>query len=515
MERTRYLRVTLPPLAACLLMAGGLAAAQADSLAFPKDAFTEETMTVRTSRGERTVVYRSYRHIPYVAKAIDKDYQSLDVRVPVRVDGVAVDASKAPILVANSVGGYMSASNAAGARGGGMRGRGPGVPPPGAGPGPPGARGTGGAPPGAATVSRNTDLALAAGYVVVLPGARGRDNQAADGTFYGKAPAAIVDLKAAVRYLRHNAGVIPGNTDWIVSTGVSAGGALSALLGASGDSPLYAPYLKEIGAADASDRIFASAAFCPIADLEHADMAYEWMFGTAPRGGALVDQNLSKQLRAAFAGYQASLQLQGKNGFGPLTADNYDRYLLQTYLFPAATRYLNGLSEDRRKEYLDNNPWITWSGGAARFTFSDFLAHIGRMKGLPAFDDFDARQPEPNLFGNRTTGSRHFTEFSLRHATGDPNARLDGDIPALLNLMNPMYFILRNHPGMAGHWWIRLGTSDAHTSFTVAANLAASLENRGKNVSALMYWDAGHGADLDAEDFIAWIAKTTGFAGRR
>ncbi len=515
MKRKRYLKAAQLPLAVWLVAGGGLVAAQPDPLAFPKDTFTEEAMTVRTSRGERTVVYRSYRHIPYVAKPIDKDYQSLDVRVPVRVDGVAVDASKAPILFANSVGGYMSASNAAGPRGGGTAGRAMGGPPPGAGPGPAGARGMVGPPGGAGNVSRNTDLALASGFVVVLPGARGRDNKAADGTFYGKAPAAIVDLKAAIRYLRHNAGVIPGNTDWIVSTGVSAGGALSALLGVSGDSPLYAPYLKEIGAAEASDRIFASAAFCPIADLEHADMAYEWMFGTVPRGGALVDQNLSKQLRAAFAGYQASLKLQGKNGFGPLTADNYDRYLLQTYLFPAATRYLNGLSEDRRKAYLDNNPWITWSGGAARFSFSDFLSHIGRMKGLPAFDDFDARQPEPNLFGNRTTDSRHFTEFSLRHATGDPNARLDGDIPALVNLMNPMYFILRDHPRMAEHWWIRLGTSDAHTSFTVAANLVASLENRGKNVSALMYWDAGHGADLDAEDFVAWIAKTTGFASRR
>ena len=82
----------------------------------------------------------------------------------------------------------------------------------------------------------NADLALAAGYVVVSPGCRGRDNKAADGTWYGKAPAAIVDLKAAVRYIRHNQGVIPGNVNRIFSTGVSAGGALSALLGSSGNS---------------------------------------------------------------------------------------------------------------------------------------------------------------------------------------------------------------------------------------------------------------------------------------
>jgi hypothetical protein len=37
----------------------------------------------------------------------------------------------------------------------------------------------------------------------------------------------------------------------------------------------------------------------------------------------------------------------------------------------------------------------------------------------------------------------------------------------------------------------------------------------GCDVNALLYWDAGHGADQDAEDFIAWIAKITRFTGRR
>ena len=499
-----------------------------ESLPFPKDKFTLETMTVRTSRGEKKVTYRSYRHIPYVANPVDKDYQSLDVKVPVAVDEVAVSAANAPILFVIGVGGYMSASNAG--RGGMGRGMGepPGGmmgPPPGGGiGGPPGgmmgpppeggpAGGPGmGGPGGNSRLSRNSDLALAAGYVVVLPGCRGRDNRAADGAYYGKAPAAIVDLKAAVRYLRYNAGIIPGNVDRIVSTGVSAGGALSALLGASGNSLLYDAYLKEIGAADAQDAIFASADFCPIADLEHADMAYEWMWGSVPARSGLQDQELSKQLKEAFAAYQGSLNLQGKNGFGMLTADNYDRYLLQTYLFPSATKYLNGLTDEKRKEYLDTNQWITWSGNQATFSFADYLAHVGRMKSLPAFDDFNLRQPEPNEFGNKTVDSRHFTNFSLRHATGNPNAQIDSDLPTLLNLMNPMYFLGQNNPGMAAHWWIRLGTSDAHTSLTVAANLAASLENRKKDVSAWMYWDAGHGADEDAEDFVAWIGKITGYA---
>jgi hypothetical protein len=234
------------------------------------------------------------------------------------------------------------------------------------------------------------------------------------------------------------------------------------------------------------------------------------MWSAAPDGAAPLDRELSKQLREAFAAYQASLKLQGKNGFGALAEDNYAKYLLQTYLFPSANKYLRASTENRRKEYLANNKWIAWGDNGATFTFPDYLAHVGRMKGLPAFDDFNLQQPEASEFGNTTADSRHFTNFSLRHATGNPNAKIDDDLQTAVNLMNPMYFIGWNNSGMAGHWWIRLGTSDAHTSLTVAGNLAASLENRNKDVSALMYWDAGHGADEDAEDFIAWAGKITG-----
>lgn len=488
-------------------------------LLFPKAKFTLRTVTVRTSKGQKKVAYRLYQHIPYVARPIDKDYQSLDVEVPIQVDGVVVDASKAPILLNIGVGGYMSVNNMRGGRGGppgmgpgepggpgGPPDMGPGGPPPGMGPGWPGG------PPGAnSKVSGKTDLCLAAGYVVVSPGCRGRDNKAGDGTYFGKAPAAIVDLKAAVRYIRNNAGVMPGNSNWIVSTGVSAGGALSALLGASGDSHAYDGYLKEIGAADASDAIFASADFCPITDLQHADAAYEWMFGAVPVGSGLVDQGFSQTLKDQFASYQASLALQGRADFGTITADNYGRYLLQDYLCPSANVYLASLSPAKRREYLQENSWIKWSGNAATFEFSDYLAHIGRMKGLPAFDDFEMRKPETIEFGNRTTNARHFTDFSLQRSTGNPNAKIGEDLQSMVDLMNPMYFIVKGNLGCAKHWWIRHGSSDRDTSLPIVVNLATSLENQKKDVNVRLYWDAGHGTDLDPEDFVAWVAKITGY----
>ena len=116
-----------------------------------------------------------------------------------------------------------------------------------------------------------------------------------------------------------------------------------------------------------------------------------------PTKSGLVDQELSKQLKAIYAGYQTSLNLQGKNGFGTITAENYDKYLLQYYLIPSANKYLRSLTDEKRKEYLESNKWITWTDKGAAFEFADYVTHVGRMKGLPAFDDFDMRQPEPDF----------------------------------------------------------------------------------------------------------------------
>nr|WP_253267867.1 subtype B tannase [Streptomyces asoensis] len=498
----------------------------AGSLAFDPDGYTKLTTTVTDTAGdEHSVTYHFWKAITYVAKPVDATYQSLNVSVPVEIDGTAVDASNAPILFANSVGGYMPSSVAdatgvgAGGMGGGMGGGAGGGAPSGApsasasaSASAPGANGNTNATGGA--LSSNQLLALAAGYVVVEPGARGRTLKNSAGEYYGVAPAAIVDLKAAVRYVRANKGVIPGDTDRIVSAGTSAGGALSSLLGASGDSPLYDKYLEELGAADASDAIFATGAWCPITDLEHADGSYEWNWGTnALSTGTQVDQTVSKALRSQFAEYQAGLKLRGLGGFGALNARNYDEYLVEQYLEPSATTYLAALSDTARETYLAANTFITWKNGKATFTWADFLTHVGaRKKNTPAFDAFDLSAGENNEFGKGTVLSRHFTAYSLKNdTTGLTAKRLDSDIPEMLRLMNPMYFLAdKPNAGRSKHWWIRLGTKDSDTSLTVSANIAAAANGLGDDVNHLYYWDQGHGANTDPGDFIAWIAKVTG-----
>ncbi|MEV6617590.1 subtype B tannase [Streptomyces sp. NPDC051051] len=455
------------------------------ALVFDPAAHTEQTIAVRDTTGTvHSVTYRFFKVASYVARPVNAAYQSLNVSVPVSVDGSPVDATDAPILLANSVGGYMPSSVAAN---------------------------TGIIASGMGGGTSRQALALAAGYVVVEPGARGRTLVDADGVYYGTAPAAIVDLKAAVRYLKANKGRVPGDVERIVSSGVSAGGALSALLGASGDSPLYEPYLAEIGAADASDAIFASGDWCPITDLEHADAAYEWNWGGSPlASGALVDQTLSRELTARYADYLPTLGLRTE-GHGTLTARNLDDHLVEKYLQPSATRFLAALTDDARADYLAAHPFLTWSGGRARFTWADFLTHVGpRKKNAPSFDAFGLTTPENNLYGTGTTGARHFTLFSLRHEQG-AGARLAPDIPAKLRLMNPMHHLVDQvNPHRAKHWWIRVGTKDSDTSLSVVANLATRLENLGDDVDARYYWDGGHGADQDPGEFIGWIAQVTG-----
>ena len=520
-ERRDVLRLGLAGLALSVpvLSGCGRSPTGGHTLRFDSEAFEELTDTIATAGGDRAVTYRFYRAIPYVAKPVDVACQSLNISVPVAIDAVPVDASRAPILFANSVGGYMpsSTAKATGVGAGGMTGM----------TGMPGMGGMPGDPPpdamaqvgsgGNAMISRagrmvsNARLALAAGYVVVEPGARGRTLRNDEGVYYGVAPAAIVDLKAAVRYLRANRRNVPGNMDRIVSSGTSAGGALSALLGASADDALYDDALAAVGAADASDAVFAAAAWCPITDLGHADMAYEWNWGENPLAtGGLVNPLESAQLAGAFAGYQASLGLHGE-GVGALTAETLGPYLVESYLQPAADRYLASLPAAERATYLSTHSFIRYVDRRSGFSWADFRAHVGaRRKSLPAFDAFDLSAPENNLFGLGKTKARHFTTYSLRKASGDPTAVLDADLPRTLEQMNPMPFLLEGNRARAKHWWLRVGTRDTDTSLSVLANLAAVAAARGDDVDAAMYWDAGHGANEDADAFIAWIDRIAG-----
>ncbi len=194
---------------------------------------------------------------------------------------------------------------------------------------------------------------LQAGFIYVYAGTRGRENGYDAGgklLFSGGAPWGVTDLKAAVRYVRYNKNLLPGNTGSVFVFGHSGGGAQSSIMGASGDSKLYFPYLESIGAAmyDAqgqyiSDAVSGVMAWCPITSLDYADAAYEWNMGqfaaTGTRANTTWTSALSKDLAAAYAAYINKLGIRDENGNvlileqsenGIYTAGSYYDYVVST-----------------------------------------------------------------------------------------------------------------------------------------------------------------------------------------
>ncbi len=164
---------------------------------------------------------------------------------------------------------------------------------------------------------------MEAGFVYVAAGMRGKDSQSDNYT--GNAPWGVTDLKAAVRFLRYNAADLPGAHDRIFVFGHSGGGAQSTVMGSSGDSALYTPYLEAIGAAmidadgnELSDAIAGVMAWCPITSLDQANAAYEWNMGQFATSGTRADgtwtKAYSRDLAGAFATYVNELGLTSADG---------------------------------------------------------------------------------------------------------------------------------------------------------------------------------------------------------
>ncbi|MDQ5898034.1 MAG: hypothetical protein QG612_2120 [Pseudomonadota bacterium] len=458
--------------------------------------------------GDRTVVVRAWEGLAYVSRPVEPQWQVMNLYIPeAYFQGERIgrhDARTAPIFLPNSIGGYMPA------RPGTPEGRFGPPPAPGQTP-----------PPSAIAV------ALTRGLVVASPGARGRTLQAADGTWTGKAPAAIVDLKAAVRFLRHHDAAMPGDSARIISNGTSAGGAMSALLGASGNSADHEDELRALGAAPARDDIFAVSAYCPITDLEHADAAYEWQFGHAHDyrriemsmldyrvqrrevAGTLTAEQiaLAQALRASFPAYLNTLGLRDAAG-RPLQLDASGRgsFLdqVRALVMASAQQALDAGAD------LSSRGWLRIAAG--RVIDMDFDAYVlaaTRMKLPPAFDGVALDTGENQLFGSRTVDKRHFTAFSAQHSRMAGASRAD---ERTVRMMNPMHYIGQSAATVAPHWRIRHGTMDRDTSLAVPVMLGTLLAQNGIDVDLALPWDRPHSGDYDLDELFAWIDRVTASA---
>jgi hypothetical protein len=466
----------------------------AGSLEF--DAKNYKNKTIKA--GNLTVTVRAYEGIVYVKNPVDAKHQSINIYVP---ESISYWDSTTPIFFPNGVGGYNPAL-----------------------PQTPGLKLDHHGPPPHKPLKPETPntvvVALSKGYIVASAGARGKTMD------YGRAPAGIIDLKAAVRYLRYNDDTMPGDAKKIISNGTSAGGAMSSLLGATGNNEDYEPYLKEVGAADAPDDIFAASCYCPITNLDNSDTAYEWLFHVDPVWHWFLgpkplteDQlKLSKKLRTMFPAYVNSLGLRtqkgaslglSKNGEG-----NFKEYV-KSYVIGSAQKAM-----DAGKDFSGSKfGWMTIKNGKVMdIDLDGYAKFVTRMKPVPAFDAVNLSPPpdhpdapggtwENILFGTgKDVKSKHFTKFSTENSVRkDPMAD-----PKIIKMMSPMYYIGAKGSTTTKHWRIRHGAADRDTSIAIPIILTTKLRNAGYTVDFALPWGVPHSGDYDLDELFAWIKGVTG-----
>lgn len=477
-----------------------------DKLVFNPAGAVQAVLTMPSGENVR---YTAYENIFYVTNIEDSIYQTLNIYVPETLNR----GDSTPVFLRTYIGGYMAATAKS------------------------------------PSASDATGRALKEGYVVCIPGSRGANSTIThDGKkiYTGIAPNGLLDLKAAIRYLRYNDDIIPGSAKRIIIDGTSAGGAMSALVGATGDRPEYDEYLLKMGAAQTSDKVFASVCYCPITDLNHADMEYEWLYGCTNTGVRHLDPDqitISDELSAECPAYINSLSLRDDSG-NLITADNYNDYL-KTFLIASAHKALEEGCEipdtigiiryaekpnfgDRQARRGDGDgrgaPSFGPAGMRPRFNnntdyvtdidlekYLSYVASVTPLKTPPAFDQYgvliDTPTPENNVFGNSNGEPANFTDFSLRHRLHDNRATLDKDMVHRVFIMNPMNFISENSTSVAPHWFIRHGAKDRDTSFLVPVNLATKLKNSGYDVNFFLPWNRPHSGDYNLDDLFGWIDR--------
>ena len=463
-----------------------------------------ESMTGTVDNKE--IKYRAFEYIPYVSNPIDIDQQYINIYIPEEyfnngtVNGY--NTQTAPIFMPNNVGGYMPSQPMT---------------------------------PKVENNKPNSALyALSRGYVVASPATRGRTNKASDGNFIGKAPAVIVDLQAATAYLHANDATMPGNAKRIITNGTSAGGAVSLLQGATGNTSDYQPYLQALGAATASTDVYASSAYAPITNLDAADMAYEWSYngitsfnkvtmgqGELPQanvGGAPAPMQRSVQrvnltnddvaysdlLKSHFPDYVNNLQLRDRTGVilkldkkGNGTFKQY----VKSFIIDAANKAKSNGADLSRYSFLilDKN-----TGLVKDIDWDAYNSFTSRSKAPGAFDSRSNDSGENSLFGTSTSDTNHFTITAALHDT-TTNNDVYVENAKIVTMMNPMNYLGSPSATNAKYYRIRYGTADSNTSVAIPLIVGTRAQNLGYSVDMATPFGVDHAGDYDLQDLFNWM----------
>ena len=290
---------------------------------------------------------------------------------------------------------------------------------------------------------------LEKGIIYLYAGCRGRYE---DSTSYiAGAPWPITDLKSAIRYVRYNKKLIPGNKDSIYTFGMSGGGAQSCLMGVTGNSALFTKYIEENGAAmkdsegnELKDNVKGSQCWCPITNLDTADAAYEWNMGQYFTTGTRASDNftklLSEDLADEYVKYVNNIKLKDPQG-NELTLTSRNEGTYYNYLKSVIEESLNNFFQDITFPYTpDERPhpphnteltvtyqtiqeyiaaknldyeWLYYDESTKKASIKsvgDFVKHCkNARKNVGAFDDLNKSQAENRVFGtNINNKTKHF-----------------------------------------------------------------------------------------------------------
>lgn len=317
------------------------------------------------------------------------------------------------------------------------------------------------------------------GIIIIFAGARGRD---------AGVPAGVTDFKAAIRYTRYNADQLPGDMNSIFSLGMSGGGAQSALLGATGNSDLYDPYLKAIGAVmTESDAVLGSMCWCPITNLDTADEAYEWMMGVTRSGLSEEEQQISDKLAEAFAEYINAAGIKDPDGNVLTLAESEEGiYQAGTYY-----DYMLSVIEDSLNNFLRDTefPYEASSSSGGHGGPASFGGNGGPKGGIPGNGEKpsfgDGQMPDGDLPSGEFSPEQSFEDIdNISRNETSSGVSISGTYETAQDYIDAL-----NANGV----WITY-TPDTNTAgITSIEDFVVACKSASKNLGAFDQLDAGQG----------------------
>ncbi|WP_028235129.1 subtype A tannase [Pseudobutyrivibrio sp. MD2005] len=313
------------------------------------------------------------------------------------------------------------------------------------------------------------------GFILVVAGCRGRD---------AGAPAGVTDLKAAIRYIRYNDGNIAGNMERVFTLGMSGGGAQSALLGITGDSALYDPYLEEIGAVmGVSDAVMGSQSWCPITNLDSADAAYEWNMGNTRTDLTDEEQEISDSLTAYYADYINALGLTDEDGNVLTLEESEDgRYQAGTYY-----EYIKDVIETSLNNFLEDT----------EFPYDADASSQGGGMGGPGGDrgDFDPENAPEGMEGfggpdkdTESTDASEETDYTaiddISRTETTSGITISGTYETVQDYIDALN---------ANGTWVTYDEETNTATITSVSDFAAAVKNVSKELGAFDQLDGGQG----------------------